>query len=68
MCLNGKWGILEVDGAPFHPPSRTTEDHTRDRFFKHHGIKVVEHYDADQCRNFPKLVVDQFLRLLAANG
>jgi hypothetical protein len=24
-------GILEVDGEPFHPPSRTTADHTRDR-------------------------------------
>ena len=20
VCYNGKWGILEVDGEPFHPP------------------------------------------------
>ena len=34
VCHNGKWGILEVDGGPYHPSSRTVEDHERDRLFK----------------------------------
>lgn len=64
ICLNGKWGILEVDGEPFHPPSRTVEDHERDRLFKQHGIRVVEHYDANRCYEHPEEVVDNFLKLL----
>jgi hypothetical protein len=27
ICQDAKWGILEVDGEPFHPPSRTVQDH-----------------------------------------
>src|SRR5207249_11659060 len=42
VCHKGKWGILEVDGEAFHPPSRTTEDHERDRLFKLHGMIVME--------------------------
>jgi hypothetical protein len=49
VCYEGKWGILEVDGEPFHPPSRTVQDHERDRLFKSHGIRVVEHFDASEC-------------------
>jgi hypothetical protein len=26
VILNGKVGILEVDGEPFHPPTRTVRD------------------------------------------
>ena len=37
VCHNGKWGILEVDGEPFHPTTRTVHDHERDRLFKMHG-------------------------------
>ncbi|HEU5378133.1 MAG TPA: hypothetical protein VFV38_22140 [Ktedonobacteraceae bacterium] len=64
VCLNGKWGILEVDGEPFHPPSRTVEDHERDRLFKQHGIRVVEHYDANRCYEHPEEVVQNFLEIL----
>jgi|GEM_PF-1075975 hypothetical protein len=49
ICADGKWGILEVDGDPFHPPSRTAEDHERDRLFKAHGIRVIEHFTATEC-------------------
>lgn len=64
VCDEGRWGVLEVDGEPFHPPSRTTEDHERDRLFRTHGIGVVEHFDATHCYREPDLVVAQFLRLL----
>tara|TARA_B100000315_G_scaffold163764_1_gene152360 strand:- start:1880 stop:2590 length:711 start_codon:yes stop_codon:yes gene_type:complete len=46
VCHQGKWGILEVDGEPFHPPSRTVQDHARDRLFREHGVRLVEHFDA----------------------
>lgn len=62
----GKVGILEVDGEPFHPPTRTVQDHERDRLFKVHGIKVVEHYDATRCFGTPDAVIDEFLSILAA--
>jgi hypothetical protein len=64
VCSDGKWGILEVDGEPFHPPSRTVHDHERDRLFRSHGIRVVEHFDASECFERPQEVVAKFLRLL----
>lgn len=64
VCYNGKWGILEVDGEPFHPPSRTAEDHERDRLFRSHGILVVEHFDATECFENPYGVVRRFLEIL----
>jgi hypothetical protein len=67
VCANGKWGILEVDGEPFHPPTRTVQDHERDRLFKGHGIRVVEHYDASKCFEQPDEVVMDFLKLLLAS-
>ena len=64
VCYNGKLGILEVDGEPWHPASRTVHDHQRDRLFKVHGIRVVEHYDAKRCSEQPDLVVQEFLEIL----
>ena len=64
VCFNGKWGILEVDGEPFHPATRTVEAHKRDRFFRSYGIQVVEHFDATECYNDPDRVVRDFLKLL----
>lgn len=64
VCYNGKFGILEVDGEPWHPASRTVHDHQRDRLFKVHGIRVVEHYDARRCSEQPDLVVQEFLEIL----
>ena len=64
VCCDGKWGILEVDGEPFHPPSRTVQDHERDRLFKNHGILVIEHFDSGNCFNHSEDVVRSFLDLL----
>ncbi|MBI2764630.1 MAG: hypothetical protein HYX53_01825 [Chloroflexi bacterium] len=64
VCADGKWGILEVDGEPFHPPSRTAADHERDRLFKGHGVRVVEHFDATECYNRAGEVVAKFLAIL----
>lgn len=66
ICADGQWGILEVDGEPFHPPSRTAHDHARDRKFRERGVRVVEHFDATECYEKPDEVVDRFLRLLRA--
>ncbi len=65
ICQDAKWGILEVDGEPFHPPSRTVQDHERDRLFKAHGVRVVEHFDANRCYQQPNDVVQEFLKILA---
>jgi hypothetical protein len=64
VCKDGRWGILEVDGEEFHPPSRTTQDHERDRLFKAYGVRVVEHFDATDCYTTPKQVVSKFLAIL----
>lgn len=64
ICYEGKWGILEVDGEPFHPPSRTVHDHERDRLFKQSGIRIVEHFDANKCYEQADEVVRVFLDLL----
>ena len=64
ICHEGKWGILEVDGAPFHPPERTAIEHERDRLFQDHGILFVQHFDAKRCFEDADSVVKQFLGLL----
>jgi hypothetical protein len=62
VCFYGKWGILQVDGEPFHPPARTVHEH--DRLFHHHGIAVVRHFDATRCYENSDGVVAEFLGLL----
>jgi hypothetical protein len=66
VCESGRWGILEVHGEPWHPPTRAVQDADRARLFKQHGIKVVEPYDATRCYEMPDDVVADFLRLLAS--
>ena len=63
-----KWGILEVDGEAFHPPLRIAQEQERDRLFKSHSIRVVEHFDASRCYQDPSGVVKEFLKLLSENG
>lgn len=65
VFYQGRWGILEVGGEPFHPPTRTAEDHERDRTLKVHGIAICEHFDAAQCVRDPDGVVRRFLEILA---
>lgn len=67
ICEKGKWGILEVDGEPFHPPSRASQDHERDRFFRSYGVRLVEHFDATDCFEDADSVVARFLKLLEVN-
>lgn len=64
VCHEGKWGLLEVDGEPFHPPTRKAQEDERDRLFKQHGMRVVEHFDAARCYETPIEVVKQFLAIL----
>lgn len=64
ICHEGKWGILEVDGEPYHPPSRKAQEDERDRLFKLHGVRVVEHFDATRCFEAPTQVVKEFLAIL----
>lgn len=66
VCDDGKWGILEIHGESFHPPSRAAHDHDRSRLFKQHGVLVIEHYDAERCYETPDDVVAEFLKLLGA--
>lgn len=63
VSFKGKWGILEVAGKPYHPPSRAAEDHERARWFEHKGIRV-HIFDAERCYNHPKQVVTEFLDLI----
>jgi hypothetical protein len=63
VCNDGIWGILEVDGAPYHPPCRAAEDHKRDGFFLDHGV-WVHRFDSNECFKYPDDVVQRFLQRL----
>lgn len=63
ICRGGKWGILEVDGEPFHPPERTAQEHERDRLFRGQRV-LVERFNATRCYNDSDRVVADFLRIL----
>jgi hypothetical protein len=63
VCYEGIWGILEVDGEPFHPASRAAEDHKRDGFFLDHGV-WVHRFDSNECFKYPDDVVQRFLQRL----
>ena len=67
ICADGKWGILEVQGEPFHPPETATKESERRRWFLQRGVKVVEFYDAGRCYNDPDGVVQEFLSILKRN-
>lgn len=66
ICIEGKWGILEVDGEAYHSTAAT--DHERDRFFRTYGIRVIERFTASQCYNNPETVVRRFLAILRQNA
>jgi hypothetical protein len=65
VCHAGKWGILEVQGDEFHPPERASAEHERARWFKRHGLGIVEIYNATRCWHDPDGVVKEFLELLS---
>jgi hypothetical protein len=63
IFYQGKAGILEVDG-PFHTSERRVEEQERERYFRNHGIRVVERFDAKRCQQEPELVVKEFLQMM----
>ncbi len=64
ICHEGRWGILEVDGEPFHPPTRSAFEHERDRLFRRHGVVCVERFDAKRCYGNPDETIEEFLLLM----
>lgn len=64
VCDDGRWGILEVDGEPYHPPERSALEHQRDRLFMNHGVRVVQRFDATDCFATPDKVVADFRQIL----
>jgi hypothetical protein len=66
VCLDGKWGILEVDGETFH--TTAAKDHDRDRLFRTRSIPVIERFTANECKSDPTFVVKKFLDILKKNG
>jgi len=58
----GKLGILEIDSELFEQDAVKLEE--RDRTFLTHGIAIVQHYHATQCREQPEQVVQDFLEIL----
>lgn len=64
ICHEGRWGILEVDGEPFHPPERSAIEHDRDRLFRRHGVVCVERFDSKKCYANPDRTVEEFLLLM----
>jgi hypothetical protein len=67
VCANGVWGILEVDGAPFHSEDQDAPDE-RDLLFSQHGITIIEHFEASRCAIAPDEVVTEFLATLFRPG
>jgi len=65
VLKDGRFGILEIDGEPWHPPERRAEEQMRDRLWNRHGVRVVQHYDASRAYEQPDGVVADFLEILA---
>ncbi|MEH2430715.1 MAG: pentapeptide repeat-containing protein [Nostoc sp.] len=63
VCHHGKWGLMEVDG-PYHTPLTRVDEQERERFFQHHGIRVIQRFDAKSCEDKPHEVVREFLQLI----
>jgi hypothetical protein len=64
VCQDGRWGILEVMGEPYHPAATAMRDHDRARGFQDYGLLTIQFYDASRCYEHPDQVVDDFLRRL----
>ena len=64
ICSEGRWGILEVMGKPWHPKTTAMEDHERARLFKDYKIDCIEFYDATYCYHDPEKIVNDFLSRL----
>jgi len=63
VCRAGAWGILEVDGKPFHQVGEW--DDARDALFHAAGVSYIRRYDASDCYMRPDEVVAASLSGLA---
>jgi len=61
--VDGKWGVLEVDGEQWHA-GLAARDHERDRAFHFHGAAKVQRFDAGECFENADGVVARFIALL----
>jgi hypothetical protein len=67
VCSEGKWGILEVMGEPYHPAATAMQDHDRARLFNDYRITIIQFYESQRCFEDPAAVVTDFLRRLNAS-
>jgi hypothetical protein len=51
--VDGLWVGIEVDGEPFHPPSRSAAEHERDRVLLISGVVHVFRFDGVSCTRAP---------------
>lgn len=61
--VDGLWVGIEVDGEPFHPPSRSAAEHTRDRLFLISGVVQVFRYDAKRVYEHPEEVAAEVIAI-----
>ncbi|MCT7971212.1 hypothetical protein [Laspinema olomoucense] len=62
VVYQGQMGILEVDGATYHPSAAA--DHKRDRLFIRQSM-ICSRFAATDCMTSPDEVVAEFLELFA---
>lgn len=62
---SGKWGILEVQGEPYHPATRADQDHARSRAFMQFGIPV-QFFSSERCYRDPEGVIREFIKIVSA--
>jgi hypothetical protein len=65
---NGRSGILEIHGTPFHSVETAAQEHDRRRRFIDLGVNEYEIYDAAQCYNATDRIVSDFLNRLKRSG
>lgn len=66
VCHHGSWGVLEVDGEPFHLDGE--KDGERDMTLRAAGVAVIARYSATECYERPDEVVSAFLRRIVADS
>jgi hypothetical protein len=68
FARNGRSGILDIHGEPFHSVETAAQEHDRRRRFVDFGVNEYEIYDAAQCYNSTGRVVSDFLARLKRGG
>jgi hypothetical protein len=64
VVIDGYLGILECDSRTYHLSA--ADDHERDRLFQKHGIRFIQRYSYERCRD-EKNVVDEFIKMMVAH-